>query len=272
MAETPDCPCGSKLSDEEKVAINWGRDNPVFKNPLESAINETDAGFAGALKKAQSISNLLSSVGGGSNGNINTLINRISTFKNTLADYKNTSNRLSGLPYSGNGPDLLSTISTVTAAVNFQCALGIEGLNVGAGIGLMTENGKLNLNTSFNIQANLNKILDQVNISGVTLSSVLNGSIGKIQSEIDKISADILSVDTAINTSITEVDNLYNKGLDFVSQFTNINFAMNFSNDPCTKFGADFQAGIIDQQFMEKAKAANPLNKLVPSGTGTTTR
>jgi hypothetical protein len=64
------------------------------------------------------------------------------------------------------------------------------------------------------------------------------------------------------------VNGLFNDALNFISQFTNINFAINFSNDPCTKFGVGFQQGILNPEFIEQARAANPLNQAANPGFG----
>jgi hypothetical protein len=268
MAETPDCPCGAKLSDEEKSTINWGRSNSVFQNPVASQINNAQGGFASGLEKAQQISGILGALGG-SNGQINTLINSIGNMQGALTSYSNMSALLSGTGGSGNF-DLLSLVSTVGAAVNFQCALGIEGLDVGLGIGLVTEDGKLRLNTAINVQADLNKILGNIDTGGLVTD--VQNAIGNAAAEISKITDQMNSIAGEINTSIAAVNGLFNDALDFVSQFTNINFAMNFSNDPCTKFGVGFQQGILNPEFIERARAANPLNRAVSPGFGTTTR
>ena len=222
VGPTPECPCGAKVSDDQKNAVNWGRSNPVFQNPVASQINNAQGGFA-------------------------------------------------GLPFTGNGPDLLSLVSTVGAAINFQCALGIDGLDVGVGIGLMTEDGKLKLNVAINAQADLNKILDKILAGGGTGADILNG-VKSAVAEIEKITNAINAIAGEINDSINAVNGLFNDALNFISQFTNINFAINFSNDPCTKFGVGFQQGILNPEFIEQARAANPLNQAANPGFGSTTR
>ena len=268
VGPTPECPCGAKVSDDQKNAVNWGRSNPVFQNPVASQISNAQGGFANGLGKAQKISSLLNSLGGDT-GQIDQLIRSIGNMDGALKSYSNTSNRLSGLPFTGNGPDLLSLVSTVGAAINFQCALGIDGLDVGVGIGLMTENGKLKLNVAINAQADLNKILDKVLGGGD--SDILNG-VKSAVAELTKITNAINAIAGEINDSINAVNGLFNDALNFISQFTNINFAINFSNDPCTKFGVGFQQGILNPAFIEQARAANPLNKAANPGFGSTTR
>ena len=166
---------------------------------------------------------------------------------------------------------MLSLVSTVGAAINFQCALGIDGLDVGVGIGLMTENGKLKLNVAINAQADLNKILDNILAGGGTGADILNG-VKSAVAEIAKITNAINAIAGEINDSINAVNGLFTDALNFISQFTNINFAINFSNDPCTKFGVGFQQGILNPAFIEQARAANPLNQAANPGFGSTTR
>ena len=267
VGPTPECPCGAKVSDEQRNAVNWGRSNPVFQNPVASQINNAQGGFAGGLAKVDTILGLLP----GDTSQISKLKNTIGNMQGVLTNYSNTSNRLSGLPFTGNGPDLLSLVSTVGAAINFQCALGIDGLDVGVGIGLMTEDGKLKLNVAINAQADLNKILDKILAGGGTGADILNG-VKSAVAEIEKITNAINAIAGEINDSINAVNGLFNDALNFISQFTNINFAINFSNDPCTKFGVGFQQGILNPEFIEQARAANPLNQAANPGFGSTTR
>lgn len=272
VGPTPECPCGAQLSDADRSTINWGRDNPVFQNPIASQISNAQGGFAQGLSKAQKVSGILNALGGDTS-EMDALLRSIGNMQGALTNYSNTSNRLSGLPFQdGTGPDLLSLVSTVGAAVNFQCALGIEGLDVGVGIGLMTENGKLKLNTAINVQANLNKILDQMGVSDASTFQEAKDAISGLLAEITKITNEINAIAGDINTAIDQVNGLFNDALDFLTQFTNINFAMNFSNDPCTKFGVGFQQGILNPEFIERARRSNPLNTAPDPGFGTTTR
>jgi hypothetical protein len=268
VGPTPECPCGARVSEDQRNAVIWGRSNPVFQNPVASQINNAQGGFAAGLAKANTIIGLLP----GDTSQMSRLVNTIGNMQGVLTNYSNTSNRLSGLPFAaGTGPDLLSLVSTVGAAINFQCALGIDGLDVGVGIGLMTENGKLKLNVAINAQADLNKILDKILAGGGTGADILNG-VKSAVAEIEKITNAINAIAGEINDSINAVNGLYNDALNFISQFTNINFAINFSNDPCTKFGVGFQQGILNPEFIEQARAANPLNQAANPGFGSTTR
>lgn len=271
VSPTPECPCGAQLSDADRSTINWGRDNPVFQNPVASQISNAQGGFAQGLLKAQRVSGILNSLNGNTT-EIDSLLQSIGNAQGALTNYENTSNRLSGLPFTGDGPDLLSLVSTVGAAVNFQCALGIDGLDVGVGIGLMNENGKLKLNTAINVQANLNKILDKIGLSDTSTFQEAKDAMDGLLAEVVKITNEINAVAGEINTAIDQVNGLFNDALDFVTQFTNINFAMNFSNDPCTKFGVGFQQGILNPEFIERARRSNPLNTSPDPGFGTITR
>lgn len=267
--QTPECPCGTKLSDADKSTINWGRSNPVFQNPVASQINNAQGGFANTTNQINRITGALGALGGSTN-ELTTLTNRISNMQGILTNYENTSNRLSGLPFIGDGPDLLSLVSTVGAAVNFQCALGIEGLDVSGGIGLMTENGKLKLNTAIKVNADISKILSNVDTGG-TLSGIL-GQLQSLAADINNVTNQLNAIAGEINESINQVNGLYTDALNFITQFTNINFAMNFAIDECTKFGVGFQQGILNPEFIERAKASNPLNNAANPGFGTSFR
>jgi len=267
VGPTPECPCGAKISNAQKDAVNWGRNNPVFQNPVASQINNAQGGFAAASAKASAINGLL--YGNGGNPQISTLINRVSNMTAVLNNYSTVSNQLSGVSNNGTGPDLLSLISTVSAAVNLQCALGIDGLDVGAKIGIVTEDGKMKLNVAIDVQADLNKLLGK--LDGGTASE-LGKQIANMAEELEKITNKIADVAAGLNNAIDEVNGMYIDAVNFVSQFTNINFAINFSNDPCSKFGVGFKQGILNPAFIDQARAANPLNQAINPGFGSTTR
>lgn len=264
VGPTPECPCGAKISDAQKDAVNWGRNNPVFQNPVASQINNAQGGFAAGLAKANALNTLA-----GGNPQISKLINRVGNMDGVLEKYKNESNRMSGMPFSGSGPDLLSLVSTVGAAVNLQCALGIDGLDVGAKIGIVTENGKMKLNVAIDVQADMSKLLGK--LDGGTPSE-LGRQIANMGEELEKITNKIGEVAAGLNNAIDEVNGMFKDALDFVSQFTNINFAINLSNDPCSKFGVGFKQGILNPAFIDQARAANPLNQAINPGFGSTTR
>ena len=264
VGPTPECPCGAKISDAQKNAINWGRDNPVFQNPVASQINNAQGGFAAGTAKANAINGLF-----GANPQITKLISRVGNMQSVLDRYRNETNRLSGVSNDSDGPDLLSLVSTVGAAVNLQCALGIDGLDVGAKIGIVTEDGKMKLNVAIDVQADLNKLLGK--LDGGTASE-LRQQIANMAEELEKIYDKIGEVAAGLNNAIDEVNGMYEDALDFVSQFTNINFAINFSNDPCSKFGVGFKQGILNPAFIDQARAANPLNQAINPGFGSTTR
>jgi hypothetical protein len=270
VGPTPECPCKAALSDERKNALNWGRNNPVFQNPMLDRISNAQGAFADSKAKVDSIIGALGALPGAQVGQLQQLSNTVGNMQGILSNYANESNRLSGLPFTGNGPDLLSLVSTVGAAINFQCALGIEGLDVGLGIGLMMEDGKLKLNVALNVQADLSRILDQIDT---------NGAVGDVMDKVNSLAADIGNVVTAINNvageinqALAEVSKLYDDALNFISQFTSINFAIDFSNDPCTKFGIGFQQGILNPAFIDQARAANPINNAANPGFGSTFR
>ena len=224
VSPTPECPCGAKLSEEQKSVVNWGRENSPFQNPMASQIGGAQGAIAANSAKVTGILSAL----GGSTDQITKLTSTIQNSKTTIDTFSDESNRLSGLKNNSTGPDLLSLISTVGAAVNFQCALGIDGLDVGGGIGLMNEKGKMQLNTAINVNLDLTKLLNKID---------LGDSPSGIQKQLDSIAADLSKVTDAmndiagkINAAIAEVNGMYDDALNFVTQFTNINFALNFSN------------------------------------------
>ena len=266
VGPTPECPCGAKLSDEKKNAVNWGRNNPVFQNPMLDRISNAQGAFADSKAKVDNIIGALGALPGANVGQLQQLSSTIGNMQNILSNYKNTSNRLSGLPFIGDAPDLLSLVSTVGAAVNFQCALGIDGLDVGVGIGLMTENGKLKLNVALNVQADLSKILNQIDTGGAVTD--LMNKVNSLAADIGKAVNAINAVAGEINQALSDVGKLYDDALNFLSQFTSINFALDFAVDECTKFGVGFQQGILNPEFIDQARAANPINRSINPGFG----
>ena len=269
----PECPCPAAMSKEKKDAVNWGRNNPVFQNPVAAQTSNAQGGFAAGLAKVNKVTDVLTSLGGNTSQMI-ALSSRIGNMQGVLGNFSNQSNRLSGLPFTGNGPDLLSLVSTVTAAVDFQCALGIEGLDVGAKIGLVQEDGKMKLNVAIDVQADLNKLLDKLPQGSTSepgfLEKMQEGLAG-MQEGLNKITNKMDEVAGGLNNAMDQVSGMFDDALDFVTQFTNINFAINLSNDPCTKFGVGFKQGILNPAFIDQARNANPLKRAINPGFGSGT-
>ena len=276
VGPTPECPCGANLSEEEKNAVNWGRDNPVFQNPMTDRISNAQGEYAKTKSRIDSAIGVLGAFPGAEVDQLQKLSNTVGNMQGALSSFGNVSNQLSGLPFTGGGPDLLSLVSTVGAAVNLQCALGIDGLDVGAGIGVVMENGKLKLNVAIKINADISKMMDKIlgpaDSALTKVASEIQSAVNGIAGEIGKIASALNAVAGEINGAIAAVGQLYNDALDFLAQFTAINFAINFSNDPCSKFGIAFQQQILNPAFIEQAKAANPLNRAVNPGFGSTFR
>jgi len=266
VGPTPECPCGANLSQERQNAVNWGRNNSVFQNPMLDRISNAQGAFADSKAKVDNIIGALGSLPGANVGQLQQLSNTVGNMQGILSNYANESNRLSGLPFTGDGPDLLSLVSTVGAAVNFQCALGIDGLDVGLGIGLMTEDGKLKLNVALNVQADLSRILSQIDPGGA-VNDILN-KVNSLAADIGNIVSAINDIAGEINGALAEVSKLYDDALNFLSQFTSINFALDFAIDECTKFGVGFQQGILNPAFIDQARAANPINRSTNPGFG----
>lgn len=268
------CPCGSSLSEEDAIAINWGRLNAVFQNPVASQIGSADNAFSANSARIAGIIQTMSfygSVFGAQTGQLTRLSNSITTATTALDNYRNHSNRMSGLKYLGLEPDLMSVVSTVQAAVNFQCALGIPGLDVTGSIGLMTENGKLQLNRAIGVNLNLSKLLNNINLGGST------GDIGRhlsnMTSEINAVVGTINDIAGQINGGIDKMVNLMTDATNFIAQYSQINFAKDFAADPCTTFGVGFQGGIVNNTFSTLSQnAAAPVVKTNIPGFGITTR
>jgi hypothetical protein len=265
--QTTPCPCGSSLSEEDAIAINWGRLNAVFQNPVGSQIGSADNAFAANSARIIQIAGVF----GAETGELSRLSNSITTATTALNNYRNHSNRMSGLSYLGLEPDLMSVVSTVQAAVNFQCALGIPGLDVTGSIGLMTENGKLQLNRAIGVNLNLSKLLNNIDLGGST------GDIGRhlsnMTSEINGVVETINDIAGQINGGIAKMVNLMTDATNFIAQYSQINFAKDFAADPCTTFGVGFQGGIVNNTFSTLSQnAAAPVVKTNMEGFGITTR
>jgi len=207
--QTDPCECPPA---KNKDILNDNLSRSVFQNPVADQIGNAKGGFAAGLTKVSSMTTALAALGGNTS-QLSALTTRIGNMQGVLDDYENSSNQLSGLPFTGGGPDMISLISSVGAAIKMQCALGIPGLDIGLGVGMVTENGKMQLNVAVDVQADLSRILDHISPPDggsqtlEQMQSALDNAVADINSitnKMDEVAGSLNGMMDAANAMVTE--------------------------------------------------------------------
>ena len=263
-AENP-CPCKEKPS---SGLLNFGLSNfsDLIKNPNEGAINVTRqlAGRNGAR-----LEGLIRSIdgpgtglpGGGLPSPLTTALPSLQRAQNQLQGlnglvdaFAAESARLSTVE------GLLSTVSSLNLYSEINCALGIEGLDIGVGLSVVNQNGQFALNFAVVGNVDLEKVLNQ--ISDNDLGSLTADAVGKFQAGLDEAFAKLDEANAKIGELMDKVSALQNEVADLIGKYTNLSALAELINqadtDPCFKLGSTINGSLISPQFLNAVRGANP--------------
>ena len=262
------CPCKTKLTEEQKTLHNTTSGTSQIQNSVGSKAGQVSGGLSSTISK---INNLITHLAPISNGAeppvytlssygqalqaaginssaLNSLQNKVTSMKSSVDAMKTESERLT------NPQTLMSTIGTMNFYGNIGCALGIEGLDVGVALGVVTANGKTSISVAGNIQVDLDKL-----VGNISDSVDLNAAAGQLSAGMDSISS-------KINDSISTMNGLVSAGQDKlteaqikVAEFTQITFLSNLvgdSSDPCNKMAVESADNLLSPQFRGLSQSA----------------
>jgi hypothetical protein len=262
------CPCKTKLTEEQKTLHNTTSGTSQIQNPVGQKAGQVSGGLSSTISKINNlITNLtpisngavppvytLSSYGqalqaaGINSSALNSLKNKTTSMKSSVDAMKTESERLT------DPQTLMSTIGTMNFYGNIGCALGIEGLDVGVALGVVTSNGKTSISVAGNIQVDLDKL-----VGNISDSIDLNAAAGQLSAEMDSISS-------KINDSISTMNGLVSAGQDKlteakikVAEFTQITFLSNLvgdSSDPCNKISVESANNLLSPEFRGLSQSA----------------
>lgn len=248
------CPCKQKLTNGEKSILTFGLND--FQNLLTKP-NETAISAAAALsgKNSARVAALLTqTTGGGSLSEIAPALTAaqtrltavgaaVSKFDQECAKYKDPK-------------QLARMISSLNLYGQFQCALGIEGVDIAVGMNMIQNDGKQSIQALVAAQVDMEALLNQFSPElGTSTSQAVAAFQGGIQDVFSKIDA----ANSAVNGAVDAAAAKMSEALSFIDKVTSINLMSNIiseSNDPCNQLSVDSTVNLVNPQFTNTVRSA----------------
>jgi hypothetical protein len=253
------CPCKQKLTDGEKSILTFGLND--FQNLLTKP-NETAIAAAGKLlgnnsdRVARLILNSQTPTGA--------LYAILPSLQSAQARFTATQSALSKFDAEcakyKDPKQLARMISSLNLYGQFQCALGIEGLDIGVGLNMIQQDGKQSINAMIAAQVDLEALLNQIDPgAGTALAGNLQNAIDSFQSGVAGVFEKIDAANGAVNGAVDAATAKLAEALSFIDKVTSINLMSNIiseSDDPCNQLSVDATVNVVDPQFTNTVRTA----------------
>jgi len=262
----PECPCKNTVTDGEKSVLNFGLTNEMLKNPNAAAI-----GLARQLggSNGDRLAGLITSAADPVNG-LTTALPALTRIQSAVSSqnaivnaFENECNKFTTVR------GLTSIISSLGLYADLACALGIEGVDVGVGLNVVSGNGKFRLDYAVNANVDLEKVLNKFSDGAGT---DLANAVKNLQSGLDEAFKAMDEVNNKLNEVINQAAGMQQQAVDFIRKYSDISSLMNLVNqastDPCFKLGGTMNANLISPEFISTVEGAG----LGGVGGGTSTR
>jgi hypothetical protein len=151
---------------------------------------------------------------------------------------------------------LARMISSLNLYGQFQCALGIEGVDIAVGMNMIQDDGKLSINALLAAQIDMEALLNQLDSGSGT--SLVNG-ISAFQAGVDGIFQKIDAANAAVNGAVDAATAKLAEALSFIDKVTSINLMTNIiseSDDPCNQLSVDSTVNLVNPQFTNTVRSA----------------
>jgi hypothetical protein len=255
------CPCKQKLTDGEKSILTFGLND--FQNLLTKP-NETAIAAAGKLLGSNSgrVAGLITGIE--SQGAQGALYSLLPSLQSAQARFTATQSALSKFDAEcakyKDPKQLARMISSLNLYGQFQCALGIEGLDIGVGLNMIQQDGKQSINAMIAAQVDLEALLNQINPgAGTALAGNLQNAIDSFQSGVAGVFEKIDAANGAVNGAVDAATAKLGEALSFIDKVTSINLMSNIiseSDDPCNQLSVDATVNVVDPQFTNTVRSA----------------
>jgi hypothetical protein len=262
------CPCKTKLTEEQKTLHNTTSGTSQIQNSVGEKAGQVSGGLSSTISKINNLitqldpildpdppyASTLSSYGqalqaaGINSSSLNSLKNKVTSMKSSVDAMKTESERLT------DPQTLMSTIGTMNFYGNIGCALGIEGLDVGMALGVVTSNGKTSISVAGNIQIDLDKL-----VGNISDSIDLNAAAGQLSAGMDSISSKINDSISTMNGLVSDGQAKVEEAKLKVAEFTQITFLSNLvgdSSDPCNKMAVESANNLLSPEFRGLSQSA----------------
>lgn len=265
MADQP-CPCKQKLTEGEKGVLSTGLSQDMLKNPNAAAIGlarklggQNGDRLAGLITTAQTggpLDPLYSAV-----PSLQRMKTSIDKQSDIVDAFEKECNRFTD-PRS-----LTSIVSSLSLFGEMNCALGIEGIDIGVGLNVVNNNGQFSIDYAVNANIDLEKILNKFSDgSGTDLAN----KVKDLQSGLDDVFKKMDEANAALNKIMDESAAMQKQATDFIAKYTSITSLANMidlgTNDPCFKLGKTVNGSLVSPEFL------NAVNNAGFGGGGTSNR
>jgi hypothetical protein len=245
----PACPCKQKLTDGEKGVLNFGLTKEMLNDPNAAAAGlakqlggRNGNRLAGLIETAQTdpLSPLFSAA-----PSLQRMKNSLDSQKNIVDAFAKESARFTDPRY------LTSIISSMSLFGELNCALGIEGIDIGVGLNVVNNNGQFSIDYAVNANVDIEKVLNKFSDGS---GSDLADKVRDLQSGLDNAFAAIDEANNKLNSIMNEAAAAQAQAAAFIAKYTSINSLANLINeastDPCFKLGSTLNGSLVSPEFL----------------------
>ena len=251
----PGCPCKQKLTDGEKGVLNFGLTKEMLNDP-----NAAAAGLARQLggRNGGRLAGLIAAAPLDPTGALTSALPSLQRMKNSLDSqgdivdkFAAESARFTDARY------LTSIISSMSLFGELNCALGIEGIDIGVGLNVVNNNGQFSIDYAVNANVDIEKVLNKFSDGS---GSDLADKVKDLQSGLDSAFAAIDEANSKLNGIMDEAAAAQAQAAAFIAKYTSINSLANLINeastDPCFKLGSTLNGSLVSPEFLNTVSNA----------------
>ena len=248
----PGCPCKQKLTDGEKGVLNFGLTKEMLNDPNAAAV-----GLARQLggRNGNRLANLITtdplSALYGAAPSLQRMKNSLDSQADIVDKFAAESARFTDARY------LTSIISSMSLFGELNCALGIEGIDIGVGLNVVNNNGQFSIDYAVNANVDIEKVLNKFSDGS---GSDLADKVRDLQSGLDGAFAAIDEANNKLNSIMDEAKAAQAQAAAFIAKYTSINSLANLINeastDPCFKLGSTLNGSLVSPEFLNTVSNA----------------
>jgi hypothetical protein len=254
----PGCPCKQKLTDGEKGVLNFGLTKEMLNDP-----NAAAAGLAKQLggRNGGRLAGLISSAGNpltDPTGVLTSALPSLQRMKSSLDSQAGIVDKFAAESARFTDPRYLtSIISSMSLFGELNCALGIEGIDIGVGLNVVNNNGQFSIDYAVNANVDIEKVLNKFSDGS---GSDLADKVKDLQSGLDSAFAAIDEANSKLNGIMDEAAAAQAQAAAFIAKYTSINSLANLINeastDPCFKLGSTLNGSLVSPEFLNTVSNA----------------
>jgi len=253
----PGCPCKQKLTDGEKGVLNFGLTKEMLNDP-----NAAAAGLAKQLggRNGGRLANLISSANPTTDptGVLTSALPSLQRMKSSLDSQAGIVDKFAAESARFTDPRYLtSIISSMSLFGELNCALGIEGIDIGVGLNVVNNNGQFSIDYAVNANVDIEKVLNKFSDGS---GSDLADQVRDLQSGLDGAFAAIDEANNKLNGIMDEAAAAQAQAAAFIAKYTSINSLANLINeastDPCFKLGSTLNGSLVSPEFLNTVSNA----------------